>query len=308
MHIDIEARPFLKWAGGKGQLLEEFNKRLPRNIVEKKVIENYVEPFLGGGAMFFFLRKNFHIKNSMLFDVNNELIIGYKVIQKNHKELIDDLYELERDYLANSEEERKKYYYAIRTAYNQQMNDLDYKDYNEKWIKRAGYLIFLNKTGFNGLFRKNKSGKFNVPVGRYRSPRICDKKNIIEVHKALENTLIVCGDFSNAAEYINQESFVYLDPPYRPLSGTSNFTSYEKNGFTDDEQRRLAEFFREMDGKGAYIMLSNSDPKNIDPDDNFFDDLYHEYKIERVRAKRIINCDASKRGEINEIIVRNYQP
>lgn len=300
------AKPFLKWAGGKTQLLDEFNKRLPQKILKSRDIQNYVEPFVGGGAMFFFLKRNYDLNNSVLFDINKELIIGYKVIQNNFKQLIDELCGLELDYLKRSELDRKEYYYNIRKGYNEQMIDFDYVNYNDEWITRASYLIFLNKTGFNGLFRQNKKGEFNVPIGRYKNPKICDEKNIIEVNKALKNTLILCDDFSRADEYINQDTFVYLDPPYRPLNKTSNFTSYAKDGFTDYDQNRLADFYKRMDKKGAFLMLSNSDPKNNDPNDEFFDELYADFNIERVPAKRFINCDASKRGKINEIIVRNY--
>jgi len=304
--FSTEAKPFLKWAGGKSQLLKEFSKKLPEKILKSKKIDSYIEPFLGGGAMFFFLRKNYNIKKSVLFDVNKELIIGYKVIQNDYKELINALNELEEDYLARSTDDRKQVYYDLRAAYNDQMSDFNYSYYNEEWIKRAVYLIFLNKTGFNGLFRQNKKGEFNVPVGSYKNPKICDEKNIIEVNKALKDTLIICDDFSNANKFVNEGSFVYFDPPYRPLNKTSSFTSYAKDGFTDDDQKRLAELFRDMDKKGAFLMLSNSDPKNNDPNDEFFDELYDGFNIERVPAKRFINCDASKRGEINEIIVRNY--
>lgn len=304
--FSTEAKPFLKWAGGKSQLLKEFSKKLPEKILKSKKIDSYIEPFLGGGAMFFFLRKNYNITKSVLFDVNKELIIGYKVIQNDYKELINALNELEEDYLARSTDDRKQVYYDLRAAYNDQMSDFNYSYYNEEWIKRAVYLIFLNKTGFNGLFRQNKKGEFNVPVGSYKNPKICDEKNIIEVNKALKDTLIICDDFSNANKFVNEGSFVYFDPPYRPLNKTSSFTSYAKDGFTDDDQKRLAELFRDMDKKGAFLMLSNSDPKNNDPNDEFFDELYDGFNIERVPAKRFINCDASKRGEINEIIVRNY--
>lgn len=296
----------MKWAGGKNQLLREFNNLLPEKILENKIIDNYVEPFVGGGAMFFFLRNNFDIKKSVLMDVNRELIIGYKVIQKNCKELIWRLQLLEEDYLSRSEDDRKEYYYKMRSVYNGQMIDFDYSNYNDEWIDRAVYLIFLNKTGFNGLFRQNSNGEFNVPMGRYKNPKICDEGNIIQVNQALRNTLIICSDFLLAADYINKESLVYLDPPYKPLNSTSSFTSYNKEGFTDYDQKRLAEFFRKMDLRGAFLMLSNSDPKNNDPTDEFFDDLYNGFNIKRVPAKRFINCDASKRGELNEIIISNY--
>ena len=304
--ISIDAKPFLKWVGGKNQLLVEFNKILPQKILDNKKIDNYIEPFVGGGAMFFFLKNNYNIKRSVLIDVNRELILGYKVIQNYYKELIDELHVLEDIYLSKSEENRKAFYYEIRSVYNHQMNDFDYLNYNDDWIMRVVYLIFLNKTGFNGLFRQNSKGEFNVPRGRYKNPKICDEENLIKVNQSLKNILIICGDFTIAEEYIDKDSFVYLDPPYRPLNTTSNFTSYSKAGFNDRDQKRLAEFYRRMAIKGAFLMLSNSDPKNNDPYDEYFDDLYTGFNIKRVPARRIINCDASKRGELNEIIIRNY--
>lgn len=300
------AKPFLKWAGGKTQLLPEFEKRLPSSVKKDKVIKSYIEPFIGGGAMFFFLKRNYHVKKSFLFDINPELIIGYKTIQNNSKELIKILNRMEKEYLKKSEKCRKEFYYKVRDSYNLQINGFDYSNYNSEWIKRTSYLIFLNKTCFNGLFRQNKKGEFNVPFGRYKNPTICDQKNISQVSIALKNAKIFCADFNESDQYINEDSFVYLDPPYRPLNKTSNFTSYAKDGFDDEDQRRLSSFFEKMDRRGAHLMLSNSDPKNEDPDDEFFDTLYSEYNIERVPAKRHINCDASKRGEIKELIIRNY--
>jgi DNA adenine methylase len=302
---DFEAKPFLKWAGGKTQLLDEFDKRLPSKIRDNKTIKRYVEPFLGGGAMFFFLKRKYDIKESFLFDINRELIIAYKVIQKDHKALIDRLSEIKHKHLQKSEEMRKEHYYLIRKEYNKQIKNFNYKSFNEEWIERTTYLIFLNKTCFNGLFRQNKKGEFNVPFGRYKNPSIYSK-NIIDVNKALKNTEILCGDFTDAYEYIKKDSFAYFDPPYRPLNRTSNFTNYSKDGFFDEDQIRLARFFEKMDKKGAYLMLSNSDPKNKDTHDHFFDDLYKNYNINRISAKRHINSNASKRGEINELIITNY--
>ena len=302
----INAKPFLKWAGGKKQLLQKFYNLLPFHIKNGITIERYVEPFVGGGAMFFFLKKHYNVKESFLFDINRELILAYKVVKHDPKDLIDELKEMEEFHLKKSEEARKENFYTIRNNYNVQMNDFDYENYGEDWIKRASYLIFLNKTCFNGLFRQNKNGGFNVPFGRYKNPKICDEENIIGVNKALKNTEIFCGDFTQSWKFIEKESFVYLDPPYRPLNRTSNFTEYSKGGFTDLDQIKLADFFEQMDIKGAYLMLSNSDPKNEDPKDEFFDNLYRHYNVERVPAKRNINSDASKRGDINELIVRNY--
>ncbi len=302
----INAKPFLKWAGGKTQLLNEFNKRLPSEIKENHVIKRYIEPFVGGGALFFYLKRKYNIKESFLFDANKELIVAYKTVQMDSRALIDKLMEIENNHLQKSEDKRKEHYYYIRNEYNIQMKDFDYNNFNEKWIERTSFMIFLNKTGFNGLFRQNQKGEFNVPFGRYKNPKIYDEKNIIVVNEALQNTEIICGDFTESEKYVEKESFIYLDPPYRPISKTSNFTTYAKNGFQDEDQIRLSKFFKKMDGKGAYLMMSNSDPKNEDMTDNFFDELYKEYKIERIPAKRHINCDASKRGKINELIITSY--
>lgn len=302
----LSAKPFLKWAGGKGQLLDEITERLPKNIQDTKQIDNYVEPFVGGGAVFFHLRNNFEVRKATLIDINRELIIGYRVIQKNPHKLIEKLSAIEKKYLEKSQKERKKFYYQTRESYNEQMLDFDYKHYNDEWIVRAKYLIFMNRTCFNGLFRLNKKGEFNVPFGRYKNPTICHTENILEVHRALQGTNIIRGDFTEAEKFIQKKTFVYFDPPYRPLSSTANFTDYSKSGFNEKDQIRLGEFFQKMDEKGAYLMLSNSDPKNEDPDDDFFDDLYKNFIIKRVKAKRAISCKGSGRGEITELLITNY--
>jgi len=303
----LNAKPFLKWAGGKTQLLEELVSRFPEEIKKKKKIEKYVEPFVGGGAMFFFLKNNFEINKAYLFDINRELIIGYKVIKRDAKDLIKELKKFEKKYFDKSEEERKNFYYKMRDSYNKQMVKFNYKKYSEEWIDRAVYLIFLNKTCYNGLFRQNKKGEFNVPFGRYKKPTICDKKNIKAVQKALKNTKIFCDDFSASQKYIDKNTFAYMDPPYRPINKTSSFTSYAKEDFNEDDQKRLAQFFKEMYRRGADLLLSNSDPKNENPEDNFFDNLYSDSCIERVPAKRFINCNASRRGEIKELVIWNYR-
>ena len=300
----MAAKPFVKWAGGKGQLLVELENRLPAYILQGKTIPRYVEPFVGGGAMFFYLQNRYKIGESFLSDCSEDLILTYEVIKGDAKELIMELSEIEVFHLKKSEDERKENYYSIRESYNSQ--EIDYQTPSFQWIKRAAYFIFLNKTCFNGLYRLNSKGLFNVPFGRYKNPTICDEKNLIEVQKALKNTNLAQGDFTGSAEYIKDGSFVYLDPPYRPLNKTSHFTSYSKDGFNDDSQKRLADFYREMDGRGAKLMLSNSDPKNQDEGDKFFDELYNGFNLERISAKRNINRDASRRGKINELVVRNY--
>lgn len=303
----INARPFLKWAGGKTQLLNDLNRRLPLSLVQNGEIERYLEPFVGGGAFFFFLKRNYKIKESFLFDINKELIIGYQVIKNDADELVYELKNIENKYLKLSDEQRKDFYYNIRDEYNSQKGSFNYIKYNTDWIKRAAYLIFLNKTCFNGLYRLNKKGEFNVPFGKYKNPNICNRDNLIEVSRALADTEIICGDFEESRKYIQKGTLVYLDPPYRPLNATSNFTGYNEDGFNNDDQIRLAEFFREMDKKGAFLILSNSDPKNEDEKDNFFDELYSDFTIERVSAKRYINCNGNKRGSLSELIIRNYK-
>lgn len=300
----MKTRPFVKWAGGKGQLLEELEKRLPLDILKEESIKRYVEPFVGGGAMFFFLKGKFKVKESYLSDKNMDLILAYKVIKNNPKKLIRELKGIENSHLQKSEDERRENFYKIREIYNNQ--SIDYNRFSLEWIKRIGYFIFLNKTCFNGLYRQNSKGEFNVPFGRYKNPRICDGENIKQAHTSLKDTQLFYGDFTESGNYIDEESFVYLDPPYRPLNNTSYFTSYDKDRFNDDSQIKLAEFFKEMDKRGAKLMLSNSDPKNQDEEDDFFETLYENFNLERVPAKRNINRDASKRGIINEVIVRNY--
>ena len=303
---NLTAKPFLKWAGGKKQLLMEFNKRLPTHILESGTIERYVEPFVGGGAMFFFLMQHYNIRESFLLDINRELVMAYRVIKNEHKTLTDMLRDIEENHLQKNEAGRKENYYRIRNIFNSEIDGFDYENYSYEWIERTAYIIFMNKTCFNGLFRQNKRGEFNVPFGLYKNPKICDTTNIKSVNQALKNTEIFLSDFNNSEKYINDGAFVYLDPPYKPLTKTSNFTNYSKDGFNDAEQIKLASFFKKMDQRGAYLMLSNSDPKNEDLTNEFFDKLYSGYSIDRVPAKRNINRDASGRGIINELIVRNY--
>ena len=301
-----QAKPFLKWAGGKTQLLAELSSRLPDDIKEKRLIESYIEPFLGGGAFFFYLRKHYEIRDAYLLDLNRELILTYKVVQEDPDSLISYLNELEEKYRSSDKEGRRKLFYQIRTLYNKQMKEINHNDYSLKWVERAGQLIFLNKTCYNGLFRQNKKGEFNVPHGRYKNPTICDVQNLREVSLALQGVKLIQADFLQAKSFVQRKSFVYFDPPYRPLSATSNFTSYAKEDFDDADQLRLANLFIDLDKAGASLMLSNSDPKNSDETDNFFDELYGGFSIERVLANRNINRDGKGRGKVTELIIRNY--
>jgi DNA adenine methylase len=301
----LDARPFLKWAGGKTQLLEEFARRLPVDL-KKREITNYVEPFVGGGAVFFYLNQRFSFETCSICDINDELILSYRVIQRSVKKLISALEDLESDYLSRNDKRRESFYYDVRNTFNQDLPQINFKKYSPDWIERAARIIFLNRTCYNGLFRVNRKGEFNVPFGRYKNPEILNEDNLNDVATLLKSTRIMPGDFTRCRKFVDDHTFVYLDPPYRPLNRTSSFTSYSKDGFSDKDQVRLARFFRELDEKGAKILLSNSDPKNENPDDSFFDDLYAEYFIERVPAKRMINCNGSGRRDISELVITNY--
>ena len=300
------AKPFMKWVGGKRQLIPDIESRLPPTILKTKEIDNYFEPFIGGGALFFYLMNNYNVKKAYISDVNKELVLTYEVIKNDHKSLIDELQRLEQEYLSLDSDKRKTYYNNIRTKFNNDLNTFDFSVYDEETIIRASYTLFMNKTCFNGLFRLNKKGEFNVPQGKYKNPMICDKENIIEVHNVLKNVTIKNDSYLASEEFIDNKSLVYLDPPYRPISKTANFTSYSDNDFNDDDQIELSNYFKRISQKGAYAILSNSDPHNGDPDDNFFDDLYKEFTIERILAKRSINSNGNKRGPINELLIRNY--
>lgn len=302
---NINVKPFLKWVGGKGQLVQRFSRFYPGELTTGQ-IENYYEPFLGGGAVFFNIASNHKLKSAKLYDINDELILTYQVVQKDVDKLMDFL-ERYRDYYLNlSHEKRKKYYYELRTNYNLQRFNIDYKKYSENWIPRAAQVIFLNKTCYNGLFRVNSKGGFNSPAGDYKNPMIFDRENLANASKLLSYAEIINADFKDFSVDEFEKSFIYFDPPYRPISSTANFTSYSKYEFKDVEQKQLASLYKRLDRKGARLMLSNSDPKNIDPDDNFFDILYKDYNIIRIPTRRAVNSVGTSRGEINEIVVTNY--
>jgi DNA adenine methylase len=300
------ARPFLKWAGGKTQLLRQLSQRLPPEIKNGK-ITRYVEPFVGGGAVFFHITQKFPFATRYIFDLNEELILLYRVIKKSPHKLIHELDILQSEYNSGNEEDRERLFYSVRDIFNQKKPDIDFGKYDPGWVTRAAYTIFLNRTCYNGLFRMNRKGEFNVPFGKYKNPQILDKYNLRDTAALLKATTILSGDFTKCKMFVDNKTFVYFDPPYRPLNDTSSFTAYSKDGFSDNDQERLAVLFKDLDKKGAKIMLSNSDPGNENPDDSFFEELYSDYTIERVPARRIINCNGSHRGEINELIITNYR-
>jgi len=300
------SKPFLKWAGGKGQITPELQKRIPEHMVISRKITRYIEPFVGGGAFFFHLKHNFDIEDAILIDINNDLILAYKIIQSQSEKLIHKLAIIEDEYLALDETERKKLFYKIRKEYNLEKESICYDNTDDRNILRIAKMIFLNRTCFNGLYRMNKKGEFNVPYGKYKNPKICDKNNIFAVSRALKNVTILQGDYTLARKYVCEGSFIYFDPPYRPITKTSSFTSYTDMSFGEQQQIELSNFFNECTKKGAYVLLSNSDPKNEDPDDDFFEKHYKNHIIERITAKRNINCIGEKRGKINELLISNY--
>lgn len=292
-----ELKPFVKWVGGKGQLIDEIQKFFPDNY--GNIITKYAEPMVGGGALFFNLLSKYDFEEIYISDINSELINAYIAVKENVEELIKRLNEMQMTFLPLDENGRKYYYYSIRDKFNTvKLND-------STSTEKAAYFIFLNKTCFNGLYRVNRKGLFNVPMGAYKNPMICDELNLRNIHSALQNVTVVCGDYTLSKSFIDNKTFVYLDPPYRPISETSAFTSYNIEAFDDNEQIRLAKFIDEINVMGAKIVLSNSDPKNVNPEDNFFDNLYKSYNIHRVSASRMINSNADKRGKINELLICN---
>ena len=296
----IECKPFIKWVGGKGQLLPEINKLYPIEL--GKNITKYAEIFLGGGAVLFDILSKYKLDEVYISDKNLELINTYKSIRDNVDILIKSLKEMEEQYIPLNNEDRKIYYYEKREEYNSLKINSEMNN-----IEKAILFIFLNKTCFNGLYRVNKKGKFNVPMGAYKKPKICDEENLKNVSLTLRNVKIVYADYRESEKFIDDKTFVYIDPPYRPLNITSSFTSYTENDFNDKEQIELAEYINVLNKKGAKIVISNSDPKNNDIDDNFFDELYKNYNINRVKATRMLNSNASLRGAINELLITNYK-
>ena len=296
---DKKVTPFLKWAGGKGQLLSEIEKYYP---FEDGVITKYAEPFVGGGAVLFDILSKYDLDEVYISDINAELINTYRIIRDDIDELIAILSVMQGDFVPMDTEHRKTYYLAKRERFNHLKVNGD-ESIN---IEKAALMIFLNKTCFNGLFRVNKKGLFNVPMGSYKNPMICDEENLRAVSEKLQSVKIVCGDYKESADFIDANTFVYFDPPYRPITDTASFTAYTENLFSDEEQIELARFVDDMHRKGARVVISNSDPKNSNTDDDFFDNIYSSHKIKRVEATRMINCNSEARGKIKELLISNF--
>jgi DNA adenine methylase len=302
-----KVKPFIKWAGGKTQLLKTFQSFYPKQLKEHK-IRNYYEPFLGSGAVFFDVVQQFNIRNAFLYDLNQDLILTYKVIQQNVSGLLDFLFQYQKFYDNCPKGERAELYYKERAAHNEQRPFIDYKHFSKTHLSRAAQFVFLNKTCFNGLYRTNSKGNFNSPFGYDADRRIYNEENVLNASKLLGIAEIRAADFGEVMKDLKESSFVYFDPPYRPISETESFNAYQSKGFDDAEQVRLASVFKALHRKGAKLMLSNSDPKNKNAKDHFFEKLYSGFNIFRVNARRTINSKAARRGTIKEILVTNYKP
>lgn len=293
-----KAKPFIKWVGGKTQLIEQLDALLPADFDKWKDV-TYIEPFVGGGAMLFYMLQKYpNIRRAVISDINRDLTTCYKTVREQPEELILSLKELEESYLSLNMEERGEFFLEKRTRYNEKNLDA---------VNNTALFFFLNRTCFNGLYRVNKSGMFNVPFGKYVNPTICDPATIRKDSAILQRVEILTGDFEKTFEYASGNTLFYFDPPYRPLSGTSSFKDYTKEEFNDEEQIRLKLFCDRIDKAGFHFMLSNSDGKGKDASDDFFDRLYVDYPIERVWAARSVNSNPQKRGKLTEILVHNYQ-
>ncbi|MEF9986850.1 MAG: DNA adenine methylase [Bacilli bacterium] len=290
------AKPFIKWVGGKSQLLTAIKNTLPSDFADRKKL-TYIEPFVGGGAVLFWILQEFsNISKAVINDINSDLTLAYSTIKNMPNELIYSLRTIQEEYLPLNEVDRKEYFLSKRARFNTKNLDA---------IENTSLFIFLNRTCFNGLYRVNSKGLFNVPFGRYANPKICDVETILADSKLLQKVEILTGDFSNTLNSATSNTFFYFDPPYKPLNETSSFNSYTKEAFNDNEQIRLGNFCKAISEKGYSFILSNSDVKGINFEDNFFDDLYSNFDINRVLASRIVNANASKRGKLTELMINN---
>ncbi len=293
------AKPFIKWVGGKSQLIEQLDKQLPADFDNWEDV-TYIEPFVGGGAMLFYLLQRYpNIKHAVINDINSDLTTCYQTVRDMPEQLILSLCDIEAAYLGlQNEDAKKEFFLTARERYNQKNLDP---------IENTTLFFFLNRTCFNGLYRVNKKGLFNVPFGKYVNPTICNSEIIRKDSELLQRVEILNGDFEATFEYAKGNTLFYFDPPYRPLSDTSSFKDYSKESFNDDAQERLKEYCDKIHEAGFKFMLSNSDCKGKNEKDNFFDTLYGAYEIERVWASRSINSVPSKRGKLTEILVHNYR-
>jgi len=271
--VDVP-KPFLKWAGGKRQLISQIDEYLP------KTFNKYIEPFVGGGAIFFYLLP----KQAILIDINKDLINSYNIIKNEVSALIE---------LLKKHKNESEYFHQIR---NIDRNPVVYNKWSD--IEKASRNIFMNRCCFNGLYRVNSKGQFNVPFGKYKNPNFCDVENLKAVNKALKNVVLVSASFEKCLDFAEKGDFIYFDPPYVPISHSSNFTSYTTGNFSNNDQYRLFEVFKTLDNRGCKVMLSNSYS-------DFILKIYKNYKINVLQAMRVINSDGTKRGKIREVLITN---
>jgi DNA adenine methylase len=292
------AKPFIKWVGGKGQLISSIEKSLPQAVYGYSDM-TYIEPFVGGGAMLFWMLENVAtVKKAVINDINPDLTNAYRTVKENVYELIALLKNIQKEYQSfNSEDSRKEYFLKMRERYNTKSLEN---------IENTALFIFLNRTCFNGLYRVNSKGLFNVPFGKYTNPTICDENTLLVDSELLQKVEILTGDFEQTLNYAEENSLFYLDPPYKPLSQTSSFNSYAKEEFNDAEQIRLKRFCDKLNDRDCMWILSNSDVKSNNPENDFFDELYSHYQINRVWASRSVNANPEKRGKLTELLINNY--
>jgi len=296
--MGIDAKPFVKWLGGKSKVLEFIRLQYPPGLGDS--IDKYAEPFVGGGAVLFELLNDYRLREVSIGDANRELVGAYLAARDDVQGLVSQLRELEGLYLAADASGRDRLYYQWRDRFN------TLKLAGSEGTELAALFVALNKTCFNGLYRVNSSGEMNASHGGYKNPVICDAGNLAAVSEKLQGVTIAAGDYRESGPFIDERTFVYLDPPYRPITKTASFTSYGKGKFGDAEQAELARFFREMGERGARVLESNSDPHSADETDDFFDDLYHGYRIRRIIGPRAISCSGAGRGVIGELLISNY--
>jgi DNA adenine methylase len=276
----IHGAPFIKWAGGKGQLLTKMRPFFPL----RREYNRYFEPFLGGGAVFFDLAPD----QAVLSDSNRELVIAYEIVRDDLKGLIELLREHEREHRRRP----VHHYDKVRSLVPSSLSD----------VERAARMIYLNKTCYNGLYRVNRDGMFNVPMGRHLNPKICDEKTLLAANKALQGARLNAGGYADVIKGAAEDDFVYLDPPYHSAGATTTFTAYTEDGFTDQNQVELAKLYAKLDSSGCLLLLSNSDSSLVR-------NLYAEYTITPIEASRLITCVPSRRGtKVTELLVTNYDP
>lgn len=296
-----EAGPFVKWAGGKSKLVDVILHNVSENI-NLNEIKHYLEPFVGGGAMFFYLANHYNFESMTIMDINLDLINCYKAIKESPTTLIRKMDELQNRYNNfTSIGEKESFYYEMRNIYNdyrKKENLIEFIDF-----ERAAQFIFLNKSCFNGLYRVNRSGGYNVPFGKKETLNIYNERNILSIYEVLQRTEIIHGDYRRTLDFVQNDTFVYFDPPYRPITSSAAFTAYAESGFNDNDQENLAQLCNQLYIQGVRFAVSNSDPHNSDPTDMFFDELYRDFNIYRISASRQIAAESSSRNPVSEILV-----